>query len=350
MRKIILLSVFVCLVVLVGCAGGRKTGLLHEDVAKNPEKAKTEAETTPFGDQLAEFLKLPENIRADARLQAEEKIDYYEGFERENYEHSDSKKRFWYYSDYYIDRSTWGIGLGNSIVGLKEAAELDPSYAEAWGALGHLLMSGGDPTSAQKYLDNARLAALVRVDSDDPLDDETMLQIYKDRAWVLRDLTLWDEGLEAVREGLTFKRGDQDLVLIKGLLLAGAGRYSEANSLAVRMAPYDYSKVDYWHYGYSQTTSNFGQIWIKSQALLAIGDYEMARQVLGDLDHREDQLYVPHMARFWNDVGLAAELVGEERGARYYALGFVSRPYQGYYPWQGGTGRCPEILPRAGGS
>ena len=65
-----------------------------------------------------------------------------------------------------------------------------------------------------------------------------MLAIYRERAWALRDLARWDEGLAAVEEGLEFKHGDHDLVLIKGLLLAGAGRYSEAVSLAVRMPPF----------------------------------------------------------------------------------------------------------------
>lgn len=345
MRRYGVLSVLLCLLLAAGCAGNRKAGLLQEDVLKADKTASAEAaaQAIPFQTQLDDFMQLPAAARANSRQQAEAKIDYYQRFEKENFEHQDSQKRFWYYVDYYIDRSTWGVGLGNSIVGLKAAAGMDPSYAEAWGALGHLLMSSGDPLSARQYLDNALLAASVRSDSSDLVDEDIMLQIYRDRAWVLRDLTLWDEGLAAVHEGLTFKGGDQDLVLIKGLLLAGAGRYGEANSLAVRMPPYDYSKVDYWHYGYSKTTTDFAKRWIKSQALLAIGDYEMSRQVLGELDHREDQLYVPHMARFWNDVGLAAELVGEERGARYYALGFISRPYEGYYPWQGGNLR-PLVL------
>ncbi len=335
MRHWGLLSILLCLVMTTGCSQNRKAGLLQEDVAKVEKAAVAEAEAPPFATKLENYMQLSSAVRDDARRQANSKLDYYERFEKENYEHSDSKQRFWYYRNYYIDRSTWGVGLGNSITGLKVATGMDPSYTEAWGAMGHLLLSSGDPVSAREYLDNALLASRARSDAGDPVDEDIMLVIHQDRAWALRDLTLWDEGLAAVHEGLKFKKGDQDLVLIKGLLLAGAGRYSEANSLAVRMPPYDYKKVDFWHYGYSNTSTNFAQLWIKSQALLAIGDYEMARQVLGELKNREDRFFVPHMARFWNDVGLVAELAGEERGARYYALGFISRPYEGYYPWQG---------------
>lgn len=330
--------VLVCLLVGAGCSGSsRKAGLLNADLSGKKKQDVAKVEPTTFARHLDEYMEMPEVIRKDLRAQAEARIDYYERFEREDFEYNDAKKRFWYYRGSFTDRSTRGIGVGNSIVCLKDATGLDPSYAEAWGVLGNLLMSSGDPVKGREYLNNALEAAIIRQNEGDAVDDEIMLKIYQDRAWVLRDLALWDEGLKAVHEGLTFKRGDQDLVLIKGLLLAGSGQYSEANSLAVRMPPYEFKKVDYWHYGYSNTTSDFASRWIRSQALLAIGDYEMARHVLGDLDHREDQLYVPHMARFWSDVGLVAELVGEERGARYYALAFISRPYEGFYPWQGGN-------------
>jgi len=337
MRRWSLLSFLVCLLIVAGCSNGRKVGLLNENLPETVKADVIPAAVLPFEIQLDEYMQLPEEVREDLRLQAIGKTDYFKRVKKEDYELNDSNKRFWYYAGSLIDLSTRCIGVSNSIVGLKVATGLDPSFAEGWGILGNLLMASGDLQKARQYLDNARRAAMVRSRSGDPVDEEIMLQIYQDRAWVLRDLALWDEGLQAVREGLTFKRGDQDLVLIKGLLLAGAGRYSEANSLAVRMPPYEFHKVDFWHYGYSNTTSDFASRWIKSQALMAVGDYEMARHVLGNLGHREDQLHVPHMVRFWTDVGLVAELNNEERGARYYALGFISRPYEGFYPWQGGN-------------
>jgi tetratricopeptide (TPR) repeat protein len=330
-----MLIVLLCLVLAGGCSSGRKVGLLQEDTARPKEAKEVPAEETPFETKLDEYMQLPDEVRADLREQAEAKVDYYQRLDFENRQYEDSKKRFWYYTGVYIDHSTRGVGLSNSMVGLKAATGLDPSYAEAWGVMGTLFMASGDPRKAREYLDNAREAAMILRRDGHPLDDEIMLRIYQDRAWVLRELTLWEEGLKAVDEGLTFKRGDQDLVLIKGLLLAGAGRYSDAVSLAVRMPPYEFPKIDYWHYGQSKMNSDFASRWIRSQALMAVGDYTMARQVLGDLGHREDQLHVPHMARFWSDAGLVAELAGEKRGSRYYALGFISRPFEGFYPWQG---------------
>jgi len=337
MRRWILLSVLVCLVAASGCASKRKVGLLNSDFPETRTVEAASVSDKPFDSQLEEFMQLPKEVRQDHRSQAEEKSEYFQRVARDNYESKDSLKRFWYYEDAYLDFSTRGIGVKNSIIGLKAATALDPSYAEGWAALGNLMIASGDQLKALEYLTNAKAAALACSKTGNPIAEGLMLRIYTDRAWVLRDLARWDEGLLAVREGLEFQHGFPDLVLIKGLLLAGAGRYNEARSLAVRMKPFEYEKVDYWYHGYSKTTSDFASRWIRSQALLARGEYEMARHVLGELDHREDQHFVPHMTRFWTDAGLIAELNNEERGSRYYALAFISRPYEGFYPWQGGN-------------
>ncbi len=337
MRQRGMFGLMVVLVLVVGCSSSHKPGLLKSEVSQPEKTLATALEESAFIDRLDEYMEFSPEVRKDLRARAEMEIDSYKAMSFENHQYRDSRQRFWYYAGVYIDRSTRGVGLANSLVGLRAATGLDPSYAEAWGLMGSLLLASGDVFTGKDCLDNARQASMSRIRDDNPVDEEIMLRIYRDRAWAMRELALWDEGLAAVHEGLTFKRGDPELVLIKGLLLAGAGRYSEANSLAVRMPAFTFSKVDFWHYGQSQTRSDYANRWIKSQALLAVGEYHAARQVLGDLTSYENRLQVPFMDRFWADVGLVSELVGEKRAARYYAQGFVARRYEGFYPWQGGN-------------
>lgn len=316
-----------------GCSGTRNPGLLDEDPpAALPSVAEAPVD---FEANLTTYLAQPEQARIERRSEAETLVKDWRKFEHEAYQYRDSGLRHWYYQDVYLDRDTWGVGLGNSIMALKEATALDPSFAEGWCALGRLCSSAGDLNKSREYLDHARTAVLARALTEEPVDEEIQLEIYRQRAWTLRDLALWDEGLAAVQEGLEFRRGDRDLVLIKGLLLAGAGRTQEAMSLAVRMPPYSYPQHDQFHYGQKDQTSDYANRWIKSQALLATGDYELARHVIGELNSYPYRRFLPHQERFWADVGLVAELTGDEQTGAYYALGLISSPYRGYFPWLG---------------
>ncbi len=343
MRHWGMFGLFVVLIMVVGCSSSHKPGLLNSEVTKPEKTSVSAADETVFEDRLDEYMELSPEVRVDMRTRAELRLDTYQTLNFENKQYRDSRKRFWYYRNTLIDNSTRGVGVGNSLMELREATDMDPSFAEAWGIRGSLLLASGDLYSGKDCLDNARLAVLAREANDEPINEEIRLLIYRERAWVLRDLTLWDEGLAAVDEGLTFKRGDPELVLIKGLLLAGAGRYSEAHSLAVRMPPIKFRKVDYWHYGQGNTHSDYANRWIKSQALMAVGEFDAARQILGDLVSYEDRLHVPYMDRFWADVGLVSELVRDKRADRYYAQGFLARRYEGFYPWQGGN-LMPMVL------
>lgn len=292
---------------------------------------------TTFGRELARHLSLPEASQEDRRAQAEAGLKAVRQFQKEAHQSQDAKLRQWYYLHTQLDRSTYGMGAINSIVDLKAAVDLDPSFAEAWQLLGHLCAVVGDLPKAREHLDHARLAAMARSQQGRPLAAADQLAIFRDRAWALRDLGLWNEGLEAVDEGLRYCPGDPDLVLIKGLLLAGAGRTAEALSLAVRMPPLTYPKFDVFHFSNQQQTSDFANRWIKSQAFLAAGDYEMARHVLGEMTSYPYRWFLPHQKRYFNDVGLVSELVGEEDAGTYYALALISDPYYGFYPWSAGN-------------
>jgi len=318
-----------------GCSTTRQVEGLRQEALPSAAQAKEMDE--PFGTTLTRHLDLPEEEQQDLHDKALAHLEELEQFKMEARQSKDASLRHWYYRGVQLDRSTYGVGLGNSITNLKIATTADPSFAEAWCDLGHLCAVAGDLNKASQYLDRARLAALARNQKGRPVAAEDQLRIFQQRAWVLRDLGHWQEGLDAVDEGLRFRKGDRDLVLIKGLLLAGAGRYSEANSLAVRMKPFSYPQLDVFHYGARDQTSDYANRWIKSQALLAIGDYELARHVIGELTSYPYRWFLPHQKRFWTDVGLVAELAGDEDAGVYYAIGLISDHYYGFYPFGAGN-------------
>ena len=289
-------------------------------------------ETSDFAAELAAHLVLPAPQRARLREQAEgELIDWekFEGLAHHNYERN---YRRWYYAGLARDRTFFGDGLMNSIRELSAATRIDPSFTEAWAGLGHLCLEIGDLNTGLRSLDNARLTVRQRAAAGDPVPQDLELAVLIDRAWALRDMGRWEEGLEAVSEGLESSPGHPDLVLIKGLMLAGAGRYVEATSLAVRMEPISYRMVTEFYRGIRHRDSDYANRWIRSQALLAVGDIQGARHVLGAMEFYPYRHGLPHMVRFWNDVGVVAELAGDPEADVYYAISFISNPYFSYFP------------------
>lgn len=285
-----------------------------------------------FEEVLAAHEALPPAGRLQRRTAANVHAERWRDFEREVKRHYDARYRRWTLREQPQQLIRLGVGATDAITDLDAATSLDPSFAEAWAGLGKLCMEVGDLVSARAYLDNALLAAEAENTAGRPLIHEALLDIHRDRAWVLRDLARWEEGLAAVHTGLTLHPGDRDLVLVKGLLLAGSGRYTEATNLAVRMEPMGYPRLDFLFRGFTTQKSSYANNWIRSQALLANGEPEMARHVLGDLETLAYRGLLPHAARFWRDAGLIAELNGSHRAPLYYAVGYVTRNYFAYYP------------------
>ena len=289
-------------------------------------------DTVTFEQELVGHLAMPDSVQTEIRELAEKELIDWRDFELEVQDSYDAIYRQWYQFGNVRKRVHRGVGLGNSLVHLRDATAIDPSFAEAWAARGRLACEAGDDHKGLEYLDAARLAADVRREHGRPVSDEIQMEIYRERAWALRDLALWEEGLKAVQEGLEFHHGDRDLVLIKGLLLAGAGRYSEAVSLAVRMPPLKYPQHGLLTIGLEMKPSAYGNLWIKSQALMAIGDYEMAFALFGENELYPYRGVLVHSSRFWEDLGLIAELNGSENAPVYYAIGYITRKYDRYYP------------------
>lgn len=350
MRAYILVSLVICtgLVLISGGCSQKGVQVIPATGMSNPDE--TLADSTVFASEMAGFQDLDPQEQSDRQKQAAEDIGDWRQFEEMARKRRDRRERPYLYEQLPTDRRGLLTGLASTLDRLGEAARLDPADATAWAALGHLHLEIGDLKTARGYLERARWTAMYR----DPVaragDPDLLLEIHRDRGWVLRDLGLWEEGLAAVEEGLSLRPADPELVLIQGLLLAGAGRTQEALSHATKMPPVkirDFTGV--YTTGLYVRPSDYANQWIRSQAYLKAGDLEMAFHVFGErrtpdepmsifggrLDSRANATALPYQRRFWNDVGLVAELRGDPGAMEYYVAGFRGLEYSGYYPTAG---------------
>lgn len=289
-------------------------------------------DTVIFAARLAEHTALPLAEQAALREAAEDKASDWRDFEAEARVAKDSRLRHWFYRYDHRTYDTFGIGLGNSIIDLKEATTIDPSYAEGLGNLGRLCTEVGDWESGRRYLEHALLAAGAEARAGRSLADEEQLKIYRNLAWTYRDLALWEMGLTLVEQGLELYPTDHELHLIKGLLLAGNGQYEKAISLAVNLEPVSYPQYTYIYRGLHDQNSSYANNWIKSQALLARGELQKAYNALGDLPTYAYRVLLPYSSRYWRDAGLVAELADDPKAPTYYGVGYVTRDYARFYP------------------
>ncbi|MDX2475134.1 MAG: tetratricopeptide repeat protein, partial [Candidatus Krumholzibacteria bacterium] len=326
-----------------GCSQRRARSVNTFGFSSDGGSVTAAVDTTEFGVVLARHTALPVAEQDAIRLQAETKTEDWRRFETEAFREKDSRLRHWYYRYDSQTFNYFGVGMGNSITDLRDATRIDPSFAEGWSNLGRLCAEVGDLASGRKYLERALVAAEVQGEAGRPLDTEAHLEIFRNLAWTYRDLALWDEGLATIHAGLKVRRGDPELVLIKGLLLAGDGQYSAAVSLAVRMPPMEYPQFDFLHRGFQHQTSAYANNWIRSQALLADGDVEQAYRVLGDLDLYSYRSLLPYSTRYWRDAGLVAELAGDPTAPTYYSIGYVTRDYRQFYPLMA-QNVAPQVL------
>ncbi len=316
------------------------------------------ADSVAFAEELAGFYSLPSEERASRRGLAADALSAWRGFEEMAAKRRDRRERPFLYEGLPPDRRGLLTGLAGALDRLEEVSELEPSDATAWAALGHLYLEIGELNSARGCLERSLWAVGSQAITSEAVDPGLLLGIHRDRGWVLRDLGFWEEGLAAVQEGLEHQPGDPDLLLIKGLLLAGAGRTSEALSLAAVMPPRKIRDASgQYATGLYMRPSDYANQWIRSQAYLAVGDIEMAFHVFGEwrrsdeplsiirgnLDTKAGLTRLPHQRRFWNDVGLVAELRGDPGALDYYVAGFRGLEYQGYYP-TAADARGPLVL------
>ncbi|NCQ35149.1 tetratricopeptide repeat protein [bacterium] len=322
----------------IGCASAPSPA-----PADNPPLQDVRAEADAFQPSLADHLAARPARRDSLRRQALEKADGWRDFEREVRESSDAQLRQWYHPDGPPLLSQGGYGVGNGLQDLREATAIDPTYVAGWAAMGKLSAEVGDQLSALQYLDHARAAADALTGDGQEVDENLLLDIRRNRAWVLRDLARWDEGLAEAQKGLADHPRDQELQLIKGLLLADSGRYQDAISLAVRMDPIKYPQHDFTYRGFKDQTSAYANNWIRAMALLADGKPNLALAKFGDLSTYTHRPQIPFGSRFWQDAGLVAELAGDSQAPLYYSMGMITHPYRFSFP-SGANNVTPQVL------
>jgi hypothetical protein len=137
---------------------------------------------------------------------------------------------------------------------------------------------------------------------------------------------------------------------VRGLLLAGACRFTEALAVARDLPPLEFRRYGWMQTGAGVERSTYASNWIEAMAWLQRGDGAQAVAALGEL--YPDRPRIPFMQAYWNDVGLIFETAGRIREARrYYTLAALAAPYRLYFAWSVFTtrpladGEPPEGLP-----
>jgi len=303
----------------------------------------TVPDTADYDALLADAATLPEEERLARRAWVADETARWQEFAGIAETRRRRLERPFLYEGVVPDRRRFLVGVADAVVALEACVQADPAWVEAWSELGHLRLEYGDRTEARACLERSLAAA----EAVGPAAAATMLRTHRDLGWTLRELAYWEEGLAAVDAGLTEFRGDEDLLLVKGLLLAGAGRFEDATQLAVRLPKRHIRYFDTRNDTEREREDNWAKQWIKSQARLALGNPAGAYRELNEEpdDERVDihdlagqgwklgfAAYFDHRHRFWNDLGLVAELLDDPSSLDFYVAAFRQRELAAYYP------------------
>jgi len=215
---------------------------------------------------------------------------------------------------------------------LHRATSVDPSFAEAWWELGDDLLLIGDPVRARAaFLSGLRAAPHDgRPSSLEDLPDALRVGA----AWACRDQGEPERGLALVLDVPPASVHAREALLLRGLLLADAGRFHEAWDVAMALEAAVFPHRSYLRMGFGTTRSGYQRRWIQACAWLGQGEPGMARHALGDLNMTQGDR--PFMRRFWDDVGLVCELTGNvDEAAQCYGLALVGdRERLPFVPWE----------------
>jgi tetratricopeptide (TPR) repeat protein len=315
----------VYLILIAAAAGGcsRQTARPMAFPAARPEATASDSLT------VAAFIRLPSGEQIKRRHRADKL--HHEAQDLVHYMCTFmDKSRYWDVEYHYHPREQ-GTGVTNCLHMLAEATRLDPTRVAAWLQQAELADGVGDWGEAARDLNRAMQALACLPEDQRPA---RRLEIALAQAWLCRERGLWAQGLDWVEEATSVHPGNQEALLVKGLLLAGAGRFAEACRAAMRLKPIEYPRIMWGMYGMSNNRSDYGSRWIRAMAYLALGDLELAYYALGPLNPHRQQ--IPFMNRYWNDVGRICELAGFEEESRvYYALAYLSTPHRYYFPSYG---------------
>ncbi|MCP4292066.1 MAG: tetratricopeptide repeat protein [bacterium] len=213
--------------------------------------------------------------------------------------------------------------LGKALADLEKATSLDPTNHVARTAVGLIQVRTGRPREGINHLEKA-IVLLNNLPPTDDVDETARREhlankAFFNRALGYRDCGLWDEAQSSISDCRKIKNS-QGLVVLQGLCLAGSGQTSQAISYAVRMPPIKFKHRTSLGSGRIPRPSNYANHWIQSQALLAAGDLEGARHVLGELEPLRSRLRMPMFQSFWQDAGMIYELLGDPEARKQYNM------------------------------
>jgi tetratricopeptide (TPR) repeat protein len=212
---------------------------------------------------------------------------------------------------------------------LHRTVQVDPTCTEAWSRMGNFLTQYGDWSRADAAFESAWQAW----PHDRRLENRSQAarSISHSHAWLCRDTARWEQGLALLErgDGMSAARTDDHDLLLRGLLLAGAGRFQEAVAVAKSMPPLRYPR-----YGYGMTAGSHGNNWIEAMAWFAAGEPAFARKALGEIYTNRA---VQQATRYWNDVALILDHVGSgTESDAAYARSLKGRfPLLAFFPYEG---------------
>lgn len=200
------------------------------------------------------------------------------------------------------------------VQGLNTAAGLAPDLAEIWLDLAEIWSWAGGHLQADATLDAA--AAAIRryndADYDRPVGrrerDTAVRRTALLRAWLHYGRAEWHKGLDWAKAAAHLDSGDEQALLIRGLLDAALGNRSQAHAVADELRRLD--------------VFNPSSAWIMAMLDRSQGHYGQAYDFFRDL--RPDP---GRAAECWRDMGLVAEQLEEwSEAERWYAESHAALP------------------------
>jgi len=290
---------------------------------------------------VEQFLALSEADRAERTKLAKRKLAYATRF-LDRVRDGVMKTRSSQPSDYGKQVSDSAV-IGDMLDRLGDAVGLDPSNPYVWHLLAYFAACAGDVERAHAALGGA-VEALNYVPAE--AMPEMKRRVALDRAWLLRDVGLFDEALADLDLAEQYGPRDLEVLLMRGLIAAqtgdaqAAGRVaSELRKTEVRKFPADFTTASFSPEivdtaSWKKQPSTYLQAWITALSLLNQGQMEAARAAFGD--YNPDDLY-PFGWRFWNDAGFIYEVTGRPDKARlawntarinrHYVQYLIYKPY-----------------------
>jgi tetratricopeptide (TPR) repeat protein len=266
---------------------------------------------------LTEFLTLPASAQAERREMAMSFLSKAERFDHLIWElvQFSREKMMLVHPKGFIESMARCMGHLTTAVGV------DPSNPGAWYDLTYLTGIVGD----WKRYEACHDATLAAIGDDPNAYREMRHRLALDFAWHCRDRGWYDKGLTEVDRAEALAGEQEESQLIRGLLLAETGRFKEACRIAAKIRSIKVEKPNW-----GTIPSDYAENWIHMMGYRAQGDMLMAAFSIGRVFLSNK---MPYADRYYNDLGLMAELNRIPAQAReYYAMAATFRPFFIYYP------------------